>query len=175
MPSDHPGGRASSLQRSHQYSCQPLMEVRGRDHLRQGVVMPGKVGTQGGDHYVGTTDGLRDEVGVEDVGTDQDLDLAAGRDGRPGPVDGSDRMFASSSKLNELLADGPRGSKDGNVHSHVCGGPLFPSRNREETASPSGWLNNLKQMRDTHVGVERSCCENQAEANAPTVLARLNR
>lgn len=92
------------------------MEVRGRNHFGHGVVVLGEVGTQGGDHHVGTVDGLSDEVGVEDIGVDQDLDLATGRDVRHGPVDGPDRMSTLGGKIDEMLADRPRGSEDGDVN-----------------------------------------------------------
>ena len=50
------------------------MEVRGRNHFGQSVVVLGEVGTKGCDYHVGALGGLNNEVGVEDT-DDQDFDL----------------------------------------------------------------------------------------------------
>ena len=99
------------LQRTDKGAGQPLMEVRWRNHFGQSVVVLGEVGTQGCDDHVGALGGLNNEVGVEDIGVDQDFDLPTGRDGRHGPVDGSDCMAAPAGKFDEVLADRPRSSK----------------------------------------------------------------
>jgi hypothetical protein len=54
---------------------------------------------------------------------DQDLNLATGRDGRHGPVDGSDGMAVPGGKIDEMGADRPRGSENGDIHdenSSLC-------------------------------------------------------
>jgi hypothetical protein len=118
---DHLGGCARIPRYPDKGESQPLMEVRGRDHRGQSIVVLGEVGTQGGDHYVGIVDGLSDEVGVEDIGVDQDLDLATGRDVRHGSVDGPDRMSTPGGKIDEMLADRPRSSENGDVHDENSG------------------------------------------------------
>lgn len=118
---DHSGGCARIPSYPDEDASQPLMEVRGRNHGGHGVVMSGEVGTQGGDYHVGIVDGLSDKVGVEDIGVDQDLDLATGRNVRHGSIDGSDRMSTPDGKIDEMLADRPRGSEDGDVHDENSG------------------------------------------------------
>ena len=125
--------------------------------------MLGKVGTQGSDHHVGTADGLGDEVEVEDVRMDQDLNQAAGRGRWLGPVDGPDRVRALGSKVDELLADGPGGSKDGDVHSDVRGDPIPLTESRGNRCSFQ-LVEIRKHVHDIQAGAERGWCENQIKA-----------